>query len=234
MIKIDLKSAQLPLLLNVSLFIGYIILLCASPESFAFTERSNYVLHSSAFFYLDFVCPFLSVCCILIQLGTTFEKKTYEFLCSLPQKTGVMKRWCFTVGVTILPTYLISLVMTCSLCGNELIAFPELFFLSGANLFFYSSASLLLMTLLRKSFYVFSIICGFMFVDLTVGDMFFFQYSTFINLSAQYGKESANNNRIFYFAAAGICIFISAILNNSKYFKIEALKFSQKHNQNPR
>ena len=58
-----------------------------------------------------------------------------------------------------------------------------------------------------------------MFVDLTVGDMFFFQYSTFVNLSAQYGIEAVNANRIIYFAAAGVCVFISAFLNSSKRFK---------------
>lgn len=219
MIKIDLKSARLPLLLNGLLLIVYIVLLYALPESFSFTERSSYVLHSSAFFYLDFVCPFLSVSCILMQLGTTFEKKTYEFLCSLPKKTGVVKRWSFTVGVMILPTYLISIVSTCFLCGNNLITLSDLLFLSSANLIFYSSASLLMMILLRRWFYVFSIVCGFMFVDLTVGDMFFFEYSTFINISAHFGKEAVYNNRIAYYIAACTCIFISAILCKSKYIK---------------
>lgn len=209
MIKIDLKAARLPLALYGTVFLIYLALFAFYPEAMIF-EKTQFDTYKSNFFYWsDFICPLTAVLCILMQLGNTLEKRSYEFLCSLPESIGIIGRWCFTVCAVILPVYLIDTLMCWLTEADEIFSFWELLYLSGANLAFYSTLSLLLMIIFRQSFYVFSIVCGFMFADLSVGDKFLFEYSSFLNISCNMSAETVDNNRMIYYIVSAAFLLIS-------------------------
>lgn len=219
MIKIDLKTARLPLALYGSVFLIYLALLAFYPEAITFDKTQFDTYKSNFFYWSDFFCPLTAVLCILMQLGNTLEKRSFEFLCSLPESIGIIGRWCFTVCAVILPVYLTGTLVCLLVEAQEIFSFWELLYLSGANLAFYSTLSLLLMIIFRQSFYVFSIVCGFMFADLSVGDKFLFEYSSFLNISCNMPAEAVEDNRMAYYIISAALLLISTVFVKARMLK---------------
>lgn len=220
MIKIDLKAARLPLILYWAIFLAIMVLFAFNPDSMIFRQTNNENIFKSNFFYWsDFICPLLAVLCVIMQLGNTLEKRSFEFVSSLPETLGVIGRWCFTVFVLIFPVYFAGLLAAWLTEAQELYSFWELFYLSGANLAFYTVLSLVIMLVFRRQFYAFCITCGFMFADLAVGDKFLYDFSTFLNIAANTELTTVKDNRLMYYiiSAAGLLfavIFVKTKLLN--------------------
>lgn len=223
MIKIDLKAAKLPLILYGAIFIAYLSLLLFYPRAMTFAETRFETYKSYFFYWSDFICPLAAVFCIILQLGNTLEKKSFEFLCSLPERTGIIERWLFTLFALILPVYLAGVFACRFAAAGEPFAFWELLYLTGANLAFYSTLSLLMMIIFKQAFYVFSITCGLMFADLAAGEYFLFEYSAFLNISCRTPMETVEVNRRIYYAASLAMLVISFI-----FVKTNLLKRSNK------
>lgn len=216
MIKLDLKAARLPLILYGAAFLTVLALLVFAPDTMTFT-KNNYDIYTSKFFYWsDFICPLLAVFCILLQLGNTLDKRSFELFCSLPEKKDMIIRWGFTVFVLIFPLYFAGMLVGWNVEAREIYSFWELLYLSGANLAFYSTLSLLLMLIFRQTFYAFCVVCGFMFADVAVGEQFLFEYSTFLNISARNTVQEVEDNRFMYYIIAGSVLVFCIIFVKSK------------------
>lgn len=211
MIKVDLKAARLPLIIYGIIFLIYSALLTFYPETMAFNKTKFDTYQSDFFYWSDFICPLAAVFCIIMQLGNTLEKRSFEFLCSLPESIGIIGRWCFTLCALILPVYLTG-TLSCWLTeAHEFFSFGELLYLSGANLAFYSVLTLILMLIFRQSFYSFCVVCGLMFVDLSTGNKLFFEYSSFLNISCNMPIEVIKNNRFVYYVIFAIVLSVCIV-----------------------
>lgn len=219
MIKIDIKAARLPLILYGAVFLVFLALLVFYPEAMTFTETRYDTYKSNFFYWSDFICPLTAVLCILMQLGNTLEKRGFEFLCSVPEKVGIIERWLFTLFALILPVYLIGTLAAWHTNAEDIFSFGELVYLTGANLAFYSALSLFLMIVFRQMFYAFSIACGLMFADIAVGDKFLFEYSAFLNISCNKPMQAVDNNRQIYYALSLVLLLISYIFVKTDMLK---------------
>lgn len=223
MIKTDLKFMRLPLACYYALSAAYIFLLILFPELFQPVSFVPDVIKSTIFYFTDFLLPLLASCCIVLQLGNTLEKNTFQFLCTLPKNISMILRWVFTVAL-ILPPYLISLAVSYFTLDQLRVSasFIRLLFISGPNLLFFCTAALLLIILFRQIFYTFCILCGYTFIDLFMSENLFREFSLFINVPGNYSKEVIDINRIG-FCILSITMFLISLL-------LIKLKFLQRFN----
>lgn len=219
MIKIDLKAARLPLILYGAVFVLYLALLAFFPKTMTFTETQFETYKSAFFYWSDFFCPLEAVFCIILQLGNTLEKRSFEFLCSLPERSGIIERWFFTVFAVILPVYLAGIFAGWLIEAQEFFSFWKLLYLTGANLAFYSTLSLLLMITFRQTFYAFAIGFGLMLADIAVGEQFLFEYSAFLNISCHQTMETVEENRQIYYVLSFVLLLVSLIFVKTNMLK---------------
>ena len=220
MIKTDLKFMRPSLACYYALSIAYIFLLILFPDLFRPVSFVPDVVKSAIFYFTDFLLPLLASCCIVLQFGSTLEKNTFQFLCTLPKNISMILRWVFTVSL-VLPPYLISLAVS-YFALDQLRAsasFIRLMFVSAPNLLFFCTASLLLMILFRQIFYTFCILCGYTFIDLFMSESLFREFSLFINVPGNYSKEVIDINRTGFCILSVAMLLISLLLIKLKFLQ---------------
>lgn len=204
MIKLDLKLMKLPLVLYLFTVALLILMLLIFPDFFCANERNDGVYESTAFYFLDFIFPFLSSVSVIVQIGGTFEPRTYDFICSLPIKTTPIIRWLRSVTFFAV-IQLICVALTYYVIDIG-IGFGEMCYICFANALLFLSLAFLITLLVRHIFYVFCILYGYMFIDLTVGDNFFKDKSLFVNIFAIFTHETVFTNRSVVY-----CIAIASV-----------------------
>ena len=211
---------RLPLACYYALSTVFIFLLILFPELFHPVSFVPDAVKSTVFYFTDFLLPLLASCCIVLQLGSTLEKNTFQFLCTLPRNICMILRWIFTI-ILILPPYLISVVISCitlDKLGTPL-SFARMLFISGPNMMFFCVVSLFLLIFLRQIFYVFCILCGYAFIDLFVGESLFKIFSLFINIPGIYSKAAIDINRVGFYILSVIMLLISLLLIKFKFLQ---------------
>lgn len=204
MIKLDLKLMKIPLVLYLFTVALFILMLLIFPDFFYANERNEGVYESTAFYFFDFIFPFLSSVSVIVQLGGTFEPRTYDFICSLPIKTTPIIRWLRSVTIFAV-IQLICVALTYYVIDIG-IGFGEMCYICFANTALFLSLALLITLLARHIFYVFCILYGYIFVDLTVGDDFFKDKSLFVSIFAIFTHETVAINRavVYFIAIVGV------------------------------
>ena len=220
MIRTDLKFMRLPLACYYALSAAYIFLLILFPDLFQPVSFAPDVVKSTIFYFTDFLLPLLTSCCIVLQIGNSLEKNTFQFLCTLPKNISMILRWVFTIAL-ILPPYLISLAISYVVLDRfgASISFIRLLFISGPNLLFFCTTALLLIILFRQIFYAFCILCGYTFIDLFMSETLFREFSLFINVPGSYSKEAIDVNRIVFYISSIIMFLISILLIKLKFLQ---------------
>lgn len=213
MIRLDFKLMRLTLFLYLFFVVLFSLLLFAFPDLFAANERSNGVYDSTAFYFLDFLFSFLSSASVILQLGGTFEPKTYDFIGSLPVKSTPLTRWLRSAGFFAV-VQLICAALTYSVLDIG-ISFARMCYISFANTILFLSLALLITLLARQIFYVFCILYGYMFIDMIVGDNFFRDKSLFVNIFATFSCESVDVNRFAVYCISMFSIIVSILIIKS-------------------
>lgn len=221
MIKLDLRFMMLPLIISVTVAAAFITALAISPDIFTPSVQSDGVYKTSAFFFIDFLLPFLLSACIIMQLGGTLEKNTFDFLSSMPVKLSPLLRWAFSMLI-ILVIHLSSIVfafLTLKEFTSFHMSFYEMCFISFSNLILFCSLGLILMLIFRRVFYVYSILYGYLLVDLIVGDNFLGNKSVFVNIFAQCTKDEIQINRIILYIISAVCVVVSFVLIKCNFLR---------------
>lgn len=212
MIRLDLKFIKVPLIAYVLTVIVFGIVLL-NPETLYPVEEFEGTYRSDIFYFLDFVLPFFASVSIIIQLGATFEKKTFEFFCSLPVKSTPVMRWLRCAVFFMLVNFV------CVIAAYNILAFPVSFsrmcYLCLANTALFLSMALLLTMLIRHIFYVFCILYGYLLVDLTIGDTLQKKYSVFVNIFAQFPSNIIDRNRTVIYLISIACVILALLIQRT-------------------
>lgn len=226
MIKLDFKFMKLPLIMYLSATAVFLITLLASPDTFYPSEKTAGVYESNAFFFIDFLLPFFASACIIMQLGGTMEKRTFDFFCSLPVRMSPILRWILSMIMLLIVHFgaIIATYFTLGKYPNFKMSFLQMCFTSFANFMIFCSLALILVLIFRRIFYIFSILYGYLLIDLIIGDNLLGSKSVFVNIFAQCSKDAIGQNRIVLYCISAALIVISAIL-----LKCDFLRRINKH-----
>lgn len=212
MIKLDLKFLKIPLIAYALATVMLGIAL-SNPVPLYPIEQFESTFKSDIFYFLDFILPFFASLSIIMQLGATFEKKTFEFFCSLPVRANPIIRWARCAVFFIAGNFI------CVAAAYFALKFPLPFgrmcYLCLANTILFLSVSLLLIMLIRQIFYVFCIMYGYLLVDLTIGDTLQKRYSAFVNIFAQFPGEIIDKNRLAVYIISAGCIVLAVIVQQT-------------------
>lgn len=210
MIKLDFKLMKLPLFVYFFTVASFLVMLFVFPNFFSAEQKSIGVYDSTAFYFLDFIFPFLSSASVVLQLGGTFEPKTYDFICSLPIKSTPVIRWLRSATFFAV-IQLICIVLTYNVIDID-ISFGRMCYICLANIVLFLSLALLITLLARQIFYVFCILYGYLFIDLTVGDIILQDKSVFVNIFAIFSYESVDINRFVVYCISMFCVIVSILI----------------------
>lgn len=216
MIRLDLKLIKVSL---IAYFMAAIVFgaVLSNPDSLYPIMEFEGTHKSDIFYFLDFVLPFFASLSVIMQLGATFENKTFEFFCSLPVRANPIIRWARCAIFFILSNFV------CITLAYVILKFPISFgrmcYLCLANTILFLSVSLLLIMLIRQIFYVFCIVYGYLLVDLTIGDTLQKKYSVFVNIFAQFPGEIIDKNRLAVYIISAGCIVLAVIIQQTDFMR---------------
>lgn len=216
MITLDLKFIKIPLI-AYSLAVVMFGIVLSNPDPLYPIEQFDGTFGSDIFYFLDFVLPFFASLSVIMQFGSTFENRTFDFFCSLPVKANPMIRWARCA------VFFTSTNFICVAVAYRVLRFPVPFgrmcYLCLANTVLFLSISLLIIMLIRRIFYVFCIIYGYLLVDLTIGDTLQKKSSVFVNIFAQFPCEIINKNRMAIYIISFICVALAAIIQQTDFMR---------------
>lgn len=212
MIRLDLKFLRVPLVFYILMLIVFAAAL-SHPQPLSPIEQFEGTYKSDIFYFLDFLLPFFSSLCVIIQLGATFEKNTFNFVCSLPVKSTPLIRWTRSAIFFILVNF-VCIVLAYNVLGFP-VSFGRMCYLCLANTALFLSLALLLTLLIRQIFYVFCILYGYLLVDLTIGDTLQKKYSVFVNIFAQFPADIIDKNRAVVYIISAACIVFAIIIQKT-------------------
>ena len=214
------------ILLAVSVFVTFIapLLFYINKMWFYPTITPKGILRSNVFYFYDFLIPLCFFFVILYLFSPCFGKKGGAFFYSLPlQRINLhFVRWLRVVFVLFIP-YTISCLLT-NIQLNSLLEkksqLDYIFIFTISNSVFLCGVGFLLITILKKLFYVASLIGGFILIDISTSGTLFGEWSLFINSSSiTYTKEVYQNNRIFYLILGILSVVICCIIFCSRYYR---------------
>lgn len=219
MIRLDYKFMKIPLFMYCAVVVIFLCLLFFFPDLFSAVEINSGVFKSNIFCFLDFILPFISSVAVIMQLGGTFEPKTYDFICSLPIKSTLVIRWLRSATFFII-IQLICIILSYNVIDIE-IGLGRMCYICLANTVLFLSLSLLITLLVRQIFYVFCILYGYLFIDLIVGDNVFQEKSVFVNIFANFSCTVINVNRLVVYCISVFCVIISILVTKLFYKNIQ-------------
>ncbi len=219
--KIQMNFIHLPLALFLMTAIISVLLCNLSGSFFTPVLKNDGIYTSNAFAVTEFLLPFFASACIIMQLGSILEKKTFEFYCTLPVKRSFFTGWLITMVILLLIHFItISAIFLCftkaELYKTE---FSQFCFNGFANIVFFCSAAYFLSLLLRRVFYVYSVLYGLIFVDLISENNIFGTHSLFVVLNGYGNLKIIEENRMALYIISLILIILSLLIEKSGFVK---------------